>query len=424
MRPGAVAGSLPSMAVYRIRAAAGWVRRGCGCLVRGTLLLLSAVLVALAGAAVPAAGRPSPPSDQAHLVSAFARNVPPILHDLERLSIADDDLHRDPTSRLGAEISTELGRLTADVARLKASVGNPLVLPTWSYPEREAAHLTLEAVGELEVGAPAWRRALALYLQHAAGKPGVTQEQVVAGKNNAEHYIDEAINALSEADNDLGHPEGLTVSAQPTPSEAAAPAAGLWSLANDFSFVPVLNPAPDAFGHPGVWSFLASAGSAHEPSTYSRLRRFLTDQFAIDGLDSWQGDFLSNPEDYLPQVGVNDSGVTAHYQGVEWPDGAVLAHPLPDRMAVIGWKSPVSTTVSVEGTLVLAQHPNCGNGIAWTLDAGSQTLVSGHATAAASGQFAEQVRVTRGQQLYLTIGSYQQNYFCDSTLVAWTIRTS
>ena len=204
-----------------------------------------------------------------------------------------------------------------------------------------------------------------------------------------------------------------------------SPVAGLWSLANDFSSAPDKNPAPDAFGHPGVWSFLASNASKHEPSTYSKLGRFTRDQFRIAGLDSWGGNTnpSADPNDYLPQVSVNVSGTTKDHHGIDWPDHAVLAHPLPDSMAVIGWKSPITGTVTSAGTLTLAQQPSCGNGIAWSLDLGSKTLASGIAAGSAPASFQHTIAIRTSDQLYLTIDAYQHNYYCDSTLIKWTIRS-
>src|SRR5579884_2323151 len=197
------------------------------------------------------------------------------------------------------------------------------------------------------------------------------------------------------------------------------PIARVWSLAHDLAAAPSENPVPDQYGHAAVWYLMASAGSAHDPASYAKLPRFITDQFGIPGLDSRQGDFLSQPHDWLPQIGVNVTRQARDYKGIGWPAGAVLAHPLPDRMAVIGWKSPINGTVTAAGTLALAQHPSCSNGVVWSLDLGSQTLASGIATASAPGSFQHTIALRAGQQLYVTIGANRHVYYCDSTLISW-----
>ncbi len=48
------------------------------------------------------------------------------------------------------------------------------------------------------------------------------------------------------------------------------------------------------------------------------------------------------------------------------PHGVVV-HPSPTLAAVVGWRSPISGPVKIEGKVTHA-HPECGNGVTWSLE--------------------------------------------------------
>jgi hypothetical protein len=109
----------------------------------------------------------------------------------------------------------------------------------------------------------------------------------------------------------------------------------------------------------------------------------------------------------------------------------MLIHPYMSQMAVVRWTSPITGTITMSASFQSAELINCGNGIAWTID----KRVGRHQVATlAQGQIAPlqpamsvsiaPVQVKSGQNFYLTINSYQQNYYCDSTLTSWTITSS
>lgn len=91
------------------------------------------------------------------------------------------------------------------------------------------------------------------------------------------------------------------------------------------------------------------------------------------------------------------------------------------ELAIIGWKSPITGTVSLSG-FFSDLDPNCGDGIIWSVDKGNQTLTSGTiANGGASQAYAlDGVSISAGQVLYLVV-SRNQDYFCDSTGVDVTI---
>jgi hypothetical protein len=109
----------------------------------------------------------------------------------------------------------------------------------------------------------------------------------------------------------------------------------------------------------------------------------------------------------------------------------MLIHPYTTQMAVVGWTSPVTATVTMSASFQNAELINCGNGIAWSIDEPANThdvitLAQGQALPlqAAVSASIHSIHVQAGQTFYLTIDAYQQNYYCDSTLTSWTITTS
>ena len=46
---------------------------------------------------------------------------------------------------------------------------------------------------------------------------------------------------------------------------------------------------------------------------------------------------------------------------------SVVVHPSPTLRAAVGWRSPIARNVRIEGAVAPA-HPECGNGVTWSLD--------------------------------------------------------
>lgn len=105
---------------------------------------------------------------------------------------------------------------------------------------------------------------------------------------------------------------------------------------------------------------------------------------------------------------------------------SVATHPSPTRASVIAWRSPVSGTVRLQGDVTDA-HPECGNGITWTLEVRRghtrEVLASGvsqGATLIPVGPF-ENVRMLEGDVVALVIGPRDGNHSCDLTAVNLTL---
>jgi len=99
---------------------------------------------------------------------------------------------------------------------------------------------------------------------------------------------------------------------------------------------------------------------------------------------------------------------------------SVAVHPSPKLQAAVGWRSPVATSLRVEGKVTHA-HPECGNGVTWSLELrrGStrQRLVSGFAQGSKEGKVGpiERIAVQTGDLVSLLIGPRDGNHSCDLT---------
>lgn len=120
-------------------------------------------------------------------------------------------------------------------------------------------------------------------------------------------------------------------------------------------------------------------------------------------------------------VMANSSDATVRTPGTMKGHG-VTTHPSPTRASVIAWRSPVGGELKISGILSDA-HPECGNGVTWSLERRRgqtrEVLASGAskgATAIPMGPF-EKVRVLTGDVIALVIGPRDGNHSCDLTAV-------
>jgi hypothetical protein len=107
----------------------------------------------------------------------------------------------------------------------------------------------------------------------------------------------------------------------------------------------------------------------------------------------------------------------------------VAVHPSPTQNVAAGWHSPVTATIRVEAHVARA-HPECGNGVTWSLQLrrGStrQNLAQGEARGATPvkiGPF-DRVRVQPGDLISLSVGAREGNHSCDLTGVDLGITTT
>ncbi|MBI2950141.1 MAG: DUF1592 domain-containing protein [Verrucomicrobia bacterium] len=108
---------------------------------------------------------------------------------------------------------------------------------------------------------------------------------------------------------------------------------------------------------------------------------------------------------------------------------SVAVHPSPKLQAAVAWRSPVAATVRVEANVTHA-HPECGNGVAWSLElrrgATRQRLASGIAQGSREAKVGpiEKLSVQTGDLVSLLIGPRDGNHSCDLTAIDLSLTTS
>jgi hypothetical protein len=123
----------------------------------------------------------------------------------------------------------------------------------------------------------------------------------------------------------------------------------------------------------------------------------------------------------LPLVGINFTDMTLYpHPTLPIPPRTVWMHPLFNKLAIIGWRSPVNGNVTVRGSLSDIQL-GCGNGVAWFMDIGGKTLLSGEVKSGGEDDFDLSTPVRMGQVLYLIVDPKAGNDCGDSTAVTLTI---
>ena len=121
----------------------------------------------------------------------------------------------------------------------------------------------------------------------------------------------------------------------------------------------------------------------------------------------------------------NSSDATVRIPGVMKPH-SIATHPSPKLASVIAWRSPVSGTLRIGGS-VQHVHSECGNGITWALELRRgqvrEQLANGVSKGAAvisMGKF-ENIRVLPGDVIAIVIGPRDGNHTCDLTAVDLTL---
>ncbi len=128
-----------------------------------------------------------------------------------------------------------------------------------------------------------------------------------------------------------------------------------------------------------------------------------------------------------PNLAANSSNQKVRIPGNMNPH-SVAVHPSPKLAAAVGWRSPVAGRVRVTATIQHA-HPECGNGVTWSLELrhGSkrQRLAGGVAQGAKEVKPApvENLSVQPGDVVSLLIGPRDANHSCDLTAVDLTLTT-
>jgi hypothetical protein len=127
----------------------------------------------------------------------------------------------------------------------------------------------------------------------------------------------------------------------------------------------------------------------------------------------------------LPMLAANSSDQHVRIPGNMLPR-SVAVHPTPTQSAVVGWQSPVAGQVSISG-LVQHAHPECGNGVAWSLElrrgAGRRRLAAGIAQGGKEVSIGPipSLAIRRDDVVSLVIGPRDGNHSCDLTRIDLTL---
>lgn len=101
---------------------------------------------------------------------------------------------------------------------------------------------------------------------------------------------------------------------------------------------------------------------------------------------------------------------------------SIAVHPSPTLNVVLGWQSPVKAATKISGVVQHA-HPECGNGVTWTVELRRgrtrQRLASGISQGAAEVPFGpiDNINVLPGDVVALIVGPRDGNHACDLTAV-------
>lgn len=129
-----------------------------------------------------------------------------------------------------------------------------------------------------------------------------------------------------------------------------------------------------------------------------------------------------------PNLAANSSGQHVRIPGNMKPH-SVAIHPSPKLATAIGWRSPVSARVRVAAVIQHA-HPECGNGVTWSLELRRglrrQRLANGvaHGAKPVSPAPVENLIVKPGDVLSLLVGPRDGNHSCDLTAVDLTVTSA
>lgn len=137
-----------------------------------------------------------------------------------------------------------------------------------------------------------------------------------------------------------------------------------------------------------------------------------------DFIQGWVGD------DALSVV-ANSSDQHVRIPGNMKPH-SVACHPTPTLSVAVGWRSPVTGTVQISGSVQHA-HPECGNGVAWSVELRRgntrQRFAAGNsagATVIAIGPL-DPLSIRTGDVISLVISPRDGNHSCDLTAIDLTL---
>jgi hypothetical protein len=170
----------------------------------------------------------------------------------------------------------------------------------------------------------------------------------------------------------------------------------------------------------GAWLDYLGVGSGSSAKISGLFTAHIVKVGGFDFVEGWG-------TNETPFVIANSSNQHVRVPGNMKPH-SVAVHPSPTLRAVAGWRSPISGAVDVVASVTPA-HPECGNGITWSLHVRRggtrQQLASGEAqggTEVKVGPF-DNVPIHQGDVISISIGPRNGNHACDLTAIDLEVST-
>jgi len=168
----------------------------------------------------------------------------------------------------------------------------------------------------------------------------------------------------------------------------------------------------------GAWFDYLGLGNGGAVTIENYFTKTYSSSAGYDFIKGW-GDGAT------PNLSANSSDQHVRVPGNMKPH-SVAVHPSPTLNAAIGWRSPTNALFRIEATVTHA-HPECGNGVTWSLElrrgAVRQRLANGVSAGGKPVKVGplEMVSVREGDLISMLIGPRDGNHACDLTALDWTL---
>jgi hypothetical protein len=128
----------------------------------------------------------------------------------------------------------------------------------------------------------------------------------------------------------------------------------------------------------------------------------------------------------LPNLVANSSDQHVRIPGNMKPH-SIAVHPSPKLQAVVGWRSPMTGALRVTATIQHA-HPECGNGVTWSVDLRRGSIRRRLAAGVAQGGKPVEAApvdttIRQGDLVSLSIGPRDGNHSCDLTSIEFVLKS-
>jgi cytochrome c553 len=167
-----------------------------------------------------------------------------------------------------------------------------------------------------------------------------------------------------------------------------------------------------------AWLDYLGIGTVGATQIGNPITRKIESSSGYDFVKGWVGDEALS-------VVANSSDQHVRIPGNMAPH-SVAVHPTPSLSVAVGWRSLAATTLRIEGQVQHA-HPECGNGVVWSLELrrgnSRQRLAAGTAQGPNKQKFGplEKIAVRPGDFVSLVIGPRDGNHSCDLTSIDFTL---